>query len=150
MWKEFKEFAVRGNVIEMAIGVIIGTAFGKVISSLVSDVFMPPIGFLVGRVDFSYLAITLHEKTATSPRVVISYGAFINTIINFFIIAFSMFFVIRQMQRIVPKHITKKDCPFCYTNIAVQASRCPTCTSILDSQDNALKQKLIKDYRGVL
>lgn len=134
MWKEFKEFAMRGNVVDMAVGIIIGTAFGKIITSLVNDILMPPIGFIVGKVDFSNLAITLHEKTANSPAVVISYGSFINTIINFTIIAFAMFIIIRQMNKIIqtkPQEPTKKDCPFCYSNIPIQATRCPACTSTL-------------------
>lgn len=132
MWKEFKEFAMRGNVIDMAVGIIIGTAFGKIISSLVNDIIMPPIGFILGKVDFSNLVITLHEKTDTTPAVVISYGSFINTIINFTIIAFIMFLVIKQMNRFArTSEPTKKDCPYCYTNIPIKATRCPDCTSEL-------------------
>lgn len=132
MWKDFKEFVMRGNVMDMAIGIIIGTAFGKIISSLVSDILMPPIGFIMGKVDFSNLVITLHEKTATSPAVVISYGTFINTIINFIIIAFSVFIIVKQMNKIKPskpQEATKKDCPFCCSSIPIQAKRCPECTS---------------------
>jgi len=134
MWKEFKEFAMRGNVVDMAVGIIIGTAFGKIITSLVSDIIMPPIGFILGKVDFSNLVITVHEKTASSPAVVISYGAFINTIINFAIIAFAMFLIIKQMNKFTwgkPQEPTKKDCPFCYSSIPVKATRCPNCTSTL-------------------
>lgn len=132
MWKEFKEFAMRGNVIDMAVGIIIGTAFGKVISSLVSDVIMPPIGVILGKVDFSKLSITLHEKTADSAAVVISYGAFINTIIDFIIVAFAMFVMIKQLNRFAKaKQPTKKDCPFCCSSIPVNATRCPDCTSNL-------------------
>jgi large conductance mechanosensitive channel len=133
MWKEFKAFAMRGNVMDIAIGIIIGTAFGKVVNSFVNDVLMPPIGFILGKVDFSNLAITLHEKTVNSPAVVISYGTFINTIINFIIIAFAMFIVIKQMNRIMgtKKEASKKDCPFCYSSIPIQAKRCPDCTSNL-------------------
>ena len=133
MWKEFKAFAMRGNVMDMAIGIIIGTAFGKIISSLVNDILMPPLGFILGKVDFSNLVITLHEKTASSPAVVISYGAFINTIINFVIIAFSMFIIIKQANKLSkPKVPTQKECPFCCSTIPVQAKRCPDCTSDLD------------------
>jgi large conductance mechanosensitive channel len=134
MWKEFKEFAMRGNVVDMAVGIIIGTAFGKIITSLVNDVVMPPIGFVLGRVDFSNLVITLHEKTATTPAVVISYGTFINTLINFFIIAFAIFIVIKQINKISPtkpEAPAKKDCPFCCSSIPSQAKRCPDCTSSL-------------------
>jgi large conductance mechanosensitive channel len=132
MLKEFKEFAMRGNLIDMAVGIIIGTAFGKVITSLVNDVLMPPIGVLLGKVDFSDLSITLHDKTATSAAVVVKYGAFINTIIDFLIIAFVMFVVIRQMNRFIKtekKEGSVKDCPYCCSKIAVGATRCPDCTS---------------------
>lgn len=134
MWKEFKEFAMRGNVVDMAVGIIIGTAFGKIITSLVNDLLMPPIGFILGKVDFSNLVITLHEKTTDSPAVVISYGTFINTLINFIIIAFAMFIIIKQMNKMTqqkPQELTKKDCPFCCSNIPIQAKRCPDCTSNL-------------------
>lgn len=134
MWKEFKEFAMRGNVIDMAVGIIIGTAFGKIVTSLVNDIIMPPIGFILGKVDFSNLVITIREKTAVSPAVVISYGTFINTIINFTIIAFAMFIVIKQMNKMTqkkPQEATKKDCPFCCSSIPIQAKRCPDCTSDL-------------------
>jgi large conductance mechanosensitive channel len=134
MWQEFKAFAMRGNVVDMAVGIIIGTAFGKIITSLVNDVIMPPIGFVLGKVDFSNLVITLHEKTIDSPAVAISYGTFINTIINFIIIAFAMFVIIKQMNKITknkPSKPTNKDCPFCCSTISMQAKRCPNCTSDL-------------------
>jgi len=134
MLKEFKEFAMRGNVVDMAVGIIIGTAFGKIITSLVNDIIMPPMGFILGKVDFSNLVITIHEKTITSPAVVISYGVFINTIINFIILAFAMFIIIKQMNRMTqtkPQEPTKKDCPFCFSSIPLQAKRCPDCTSNL-------------------
>lgn len=132
MWKEFKEFALRGNVVDMAVGIIIGAAFGKVISTLVTNVLMPPIGFLLGRVDFSSLAIRLNEKTASSA-VVISYGVFINAVIDFMIVAVAMFIVIKQINRIalIKGKPTKRDCPFCYSSIAIKATRCPNCTSDL-------------------
>lgn len=136
MWKEFKEFAMRGNVVDMAIGIIIGTAFGKIITSLVNDIIMPPIGFILGKVDFSNLVITIHKKTISTPAVVISYGAFINTIINFIIIAFAMFIIIRQMNKITPvkpQEPTRKDCAFCCSSIPILAKRCPNCTSDLTS-----------------
>ena len=135
MWKEFKEFAMRGNVVDMAVGIIIGAAFSKVVNSLVSDVLMPPMGFLVGKVDFSSLVITLHEKTASSPAVVISYGSFINTIINFSIVSFAMFIIIKQMNRIARNNEqpTTKACPYCCTTIPYLAKRCPSCTSELDN-----------------
>lgn len=135
MWKDFKEFAMRGNVIDMAVGIIIGTAFGKIISSLVGDIIMPPIGFILGKVDFSNLVITLHEKTDTSPAVVISYGTFINTVIDFTIVAFAMFLIVKQMNRFNrnnKQEATKKDCPYCCTSIPIKATRCPDCTSELN------------------
>lgn len=133
MWKEFKEFAMRGNVVDMAIGIIIGAAFSKIISSLVNDILMPPIGFILGKVDFSNLAITLHAKTENSSAVVISYGVFINTIINFTIVAVAMFFVIKQINHLMPSKpkSTIKNCPFCCSSIPDKAIRCPNCTSTL-------------------
>lgn len=134
MWKEFKEFAMRGNVIDMAVGIIVGAAFSKVISSLVDNVLMPPIGYLLGRVDFSNLLITLQAKTAQSAAIVVSYGVFINTIVDFIIVAFAMFVVIKQINRVarIKHEPTKKECPFCCSAIPVKATRCPNCTSILE------------------
>ena len=100
MLKEFKEFAMKGNVMDMAVGIVIGAAFGKIVSSLVGDVIMPPIGLLIGNVDFSSLAYTLKEATDTSPAVTIRYGLFINTIIDFVIVAFAIFLVIKQLNRL--------------------------------------------------
>jgi large conductance mechanosensitive channel len=136
MLKEFKEFVMRGNVIDMAVGIVVGIAFGKIITSLVNDVIMPPIGLLLGKVDFSNLVITLRTQTAQSAAVTIKYGAFINTIINFIIIAFVMFIVIRQANHLTkfgqkPTESATKDCPYCYTKIPVKASRCSGCTATL-------------------
>jgi len=137
MLKEFKEFAMRGNVMDMAIGIIIGAAFGKIITSLVNDVIMPPIGLLLGNVDFSNLAITLKEKTAASEAVMLKYGVFINTILDFVIVAFAIFMVIKQMNRFKrkeeapPAEPTTKECPKCFTAIPIKATRCPNCTSEL-------------------
>lgn len=134
MWKEFKEFAMRGNVIDMAVGIIIGSAFGKVVSSLVNDIIMPPIGMLLGKVDFSNLKITLHQQVMNSPAVTIKYGVFINTILDFGIVAFAMFIVIRQVNRFTRSQARideKKDCPYCCSKISANASRCPDCTSQL-------------------
>lgn len=136
MLKEFKEFAMRGNVIDMAVGIIIGTAFGKVISSLVSDILMPPIGMLLGKMDFSNLAITLHQKTVDSAAVTLKYGVFLNTIIDFLIIAFAMYFVVKQVNRLTrfgqkPEAPTTRDCPYCISKISIQATKCPHCTSPL-------------------
>jgi len=130
MFKEFKEFAMRGSVLDMAVGIIIGAAFGTIVSSLVADILMPPIGMLLGRVDFSSLAIRL------SDTVAIGYGKFINSVISFLIIAFSLFLVIRGMNRMkkaetAPAAPTTKECPFCATAVPIKAVRCPHCTSEL-------------------
>ncbi len=100
MFKEFKEFAMRGNVIDLAVGVIIGAAFGKIVSSLVSDILMPPIGVITGGVDFGNLALTLKAKTADAPAVTINYGAFINTVLDFIIVAFCIFLMIRGLNQL--------------------------------------------------
>ncbi|MBN2029620.1 large-conductance mechanosensitive channel protein MscL [bacterium] len=137
MLKEFKEFAMRGNVIDMAVGIIIGTAFGKIVSSLVNDVIMPPIGLLLGNVDFLNLAITLKSQTVEAEAVTLNYGVFINTIVDFIIVAFAIFIVIKQMNRLMPKkevpaaEPTTKECPKCFTVIPIKATRCPNCTSEL-------------------
>lgn len=128
MFKEFKEFAMRGSVVDMAVGIIIGVAFGAIITSLVADVLMPPIGMLLGKVDFANLAYPL------SDAVKISYGKFINAIISFLIVAFALFLLIRGMNRMkkkaeAPAAPTTKDCPFCATAIPLRAVRCPNCTS---------------------
>ena len=135
MFKEFKEFAMRGNVVDMAVGIIIGAAFGRIISSLVNDVIMPPIGLLMGNVDFSELAITLSEKTAEAEAVTIKYGIFINTVLDFLIVGFAIFIVIKQLNRFkkkeeaAPAAPTTKACPRCFTEIPIKAVRCPNCTS---------------------
>ena len=148
MFREFKEFAMRGSVMDMAVGIIIGAAFGAIISSLVADVLMPPIGLLLGRVDFSNLYVLLTAGHAPGPyaslaaaqqagAVTLNYGAFINRIISFLIIAFSIFLLVRGMNRMKRKAEapaaapTTKDCPFCATAIPVAAVRCPNCTSEL-------------------
>jgi large conductance mechanosensitive channel len=141
-FQDFREFAVRGNVIDMGIGVIIGTAFGKIVDSLVSDIIMPPIGLMLGSVDFSNLFINLTNKdvhTVIEAREVgaatINYGLFINTIIHFIIVAFATYIVIRQINRMKKapiESITKKECPHCFTSIPTLAKRCPNCTTHLD------------------
>jgi large conductance mechanosensitive channel len=148
MWKEFKEFAVRGNVVDMAVGIIIGAAFGTIVKSLVSDIIMPPIGLLLGNVDFSNLYAVLKQGTVAGPyasladaqaagAVTINYGAFINTIISFIIIAFAVFLLIRSINRLKRKkeepaaEPTTKTCPFCQSAIPIKATRCPFCTSEL-------------------
>ncbi len=129
MFKEFREFAMRGNVVDMAVGIIIGAAFGKIVTSLVNDVIMPPIGLLLGQVDFSTLALQLNEKTS------IAYGKFINTVLDFIIVAFVIFLLIRQMNRLKKPapaaEATTKECSYCLSTIPIKASRCPHCTSEL-------------------
>ena len=135
MLKEFREFAMKGNVVDMAVGIIIGAAFGKIVSSLVSDVIMPPIGILLGNVDFSSLAVTLREATDTSPAVTIKYGVFVNTIIDFVIVAFAIFVVVKQMNRLKQPApapaATTRDCPHCLMSVPIKATRCGHCTSEL-------------------
>lgn len=145
MLKEFKEFAMRGNVVDMAVGIIIGGAFGTIVKSLVSDVIMPPIGLLLGGVDFSDLFITLKDG-ATIPApyasleaaqqagaVIVSYGLFINSVISFTIVAFAMFLLIKALSKVqsekAPAPVTTKDCPVCFSAIPLKAKRCPCCTS---------------------
>lgn len=141
MLKQFKEFAMRGSVLDLAVGVIIGVAFGKIVASLVDDILMPPIGRLLGRVDFSGLFINLSDKSfetlaaakaAGAPTL--NYGNFINTIINFLIVAFTIFLVVRSVNKWMPKPpapVTTKDCPQCAMAIPVAAKKCGHCTSAL-------------------
>ncbi|MCR6545187.1 large conductance mechanosensitive channel protein MscL [Dehalobacterium formicoaceticum] len=144
MWKEFKEFAMKGNVMDLAIGVIIGGAFGKIVSSMVEDIIMPLVGMLLGNVDFSNLFIILGDGEFSTIQAAkeagvatLNYGLFINNIIDFLIIAFSIFIVIRQINRITkkeeaPAEITTKQCPFCFSEIPLKATRCPHCTSVVE------------------
>lgn len=147
MIKEFKEFAVKGNVIDLAIGVIIGGAFGKIVTSFVNDMIMPVFGILIGKVDFSNLFISLDgtkypslSAAQEAGAATINYGVFINTIVEFLIISFSIFIVIRQINRLKRKEEKKekapttKKCPYCYTDIHIEATRCPNCTSIIESK----------------
>ncbi len=135
MLKEFKEFAMRGNVADMAVGIIIGGTFGQIVSSLVKDVVMPPIGLLLGNVNFSSLAITLKEKSTSADAVTINYGVFVNTVVDFIIVAFVMFMVVRQMNRLRKARETAlaapttRECPKCCFTIPIRATRCPYCTS---------------------
>jgi large conductance mechanosensitive channel len=141
MFKEFKEFAMRGNVMDMAIGVIIGGAFGKIITSLVNDIIMPPIGLVLGKVDFSNLFINLSGQTYASlaeaqkaGAPTLNYGVFFNTLLDFLIVAFVIFMVVKQINRFKRKSEaapTTKDCQFCASAIPVKAVRCPNCTSEL-------------------
>ncbi len=136
MLKEFKDFAMRGNVVDMAVGVIIGGAFGKIVTSLVNDVVMPPIGLLMGGVNFSDIAVTMKDALGETPAVTLNIGMFINTVLDFTIVAFVIFMVIKQINRFKPKAPpaapatpTTKECPRCYSSIALKATRCPHCTS---------------------
>lgn len=148
MLKEFKEFAMRGNVVDMAVGIIIGAAFGTIVKSLVSDIIMPPIGLLLGDVDFTNLFAVLREGTAAGPyaslaeaqkagAVTINYGVFVNTVFSFVIVAFAVFLLIRSINRlkrqeeVPPEEPTTKDCPYCLSTIPIKATRCPNCTSEL-------------------
>ena len=146
MLKEFKEFVMRGNVVDMAVGIIIGGAFGTIIKSLVSDVIMPPIGLLLGGVDFTDLFLTLKEGAQAGPyatlaaaqeagAVTIGYGVFFNAVISFLIVGFAVFMLIRAMNKMqaeeAPEDPTTKECGFCFSEIPLKASRCPSCTSEL-------------------
>jgi large conductance mechanosensitive channel len=135
IFKEFKAFAMRGNVVDMAVGIIIGASFGKIISSLVNDVLMPPIGVLIGGMDFSSLSATVKSATQESGAVVIKYGVFINMVIDFVIVAFAMFLIIQAMNRFMkkgeaaPPPVTTKECPECLMTIPLNARKCGHCTS---------------------
>jgi large conductance mechanosensitive channel len=142
MFKEFKEFIMRGNVLDLAVGIVIGAAFGKIVTSLVTDVLMPPIGVVMGKVDFSNLFIDLSghgypsvAAAKAAGAATINYGLFLNTLVDFLIVAFVIFFVVKQanrMKRPAPvAAATTKECPFCHTNIPIAATRCPNCTSQL-------------------
>jgi large conductance mechanosensitive channel len=140
MVKEFRDFIAKGNVVDLAVGVIIGTAFGKIVSSLVSDVIMPPIGLLLGRIDFSNLFINLGDKPiktiadAKKEGVpTINYGLFVDAVIQFFILAFVVFLVVRAVGRVYKQTVTTKPCPFCAENIPLAAKRCGHCTSQLEA-----------------
>jgi large conductance mechanosensitive channel len=147
MFKEFKEFAMRGNVVDMAVGIVIGAAFGGIVNSFVSDIIMPPIGLILGSVDFSSLFLVLKEGRVAGPyeslavakaagAVTLNYGVFFNTIISFLIIAFAVFLLIRNINRMKKKEEppavpATKECPYCLSAIPVKAIRCPHCTSEL-------------------
>ena len=146
MIKEFKEFAVKGNVVDMAVGIIIGGAFGTIVKSLVADVIMPPIGMALGNVDFSQLFLVLNSGSAAGPfatlaeaqaagAVTINYGLFFNAVISFLIVAFAVFLLIRAINKLKREEAapaaepTTHDCPHCYSTISLKATRCPQCTS---------------------
>jgi len=142
MLSEFKAFAMRGNVVDLAVGVIIGAAFGKIVTSLVNDIIMPPLGLILGRVDFSNLFIALNgghyaslaeAKTVGAPTL--NYGLFINNILDFLIVAFAVFLLVRQVNKLnaaPPSTPTTRPCPYCISSIPIQATRCPHCTSELE------------------
>jgi len=142
MLKEFKEFAMRGNVLDMAVGIVIGAAFGSIVTSFVNDILMPPIGLLLGKVDFSNLFINLKgtypsvAAAKAAGAATLNYGIFMNTLINFIIVAFAIFMLVRQANRLFPKPKPApapavKECKFCFSSIPQQATRCPHCTSDL-------------------
>jgi large conductance mechanosensitive channel len=146
MFREFREFAMRGNVVDLAVGIIIGAAFGKIVTSLVNDIVMPPIGLVLGRVDFSNLFINLsgqsfasltEAKAAGVPTI--NYGVFLNTVMDFVIVAFAIFLLVRFINRLsrqpeaTPAVPTTRECPFCLSSIPLRATRCPQCTSTLQA-----------------
>jgi len=150
MLKEFKEFAMRGNVVDMAVGIIIGGAFGTIVKSLVSDVLMPPIGLLLGNVSFSNLFVTLKGGEAAGPyatpeaaadagAVTLNYGMFLDNVISFLIVAFAVFLLVKainslkRQEEAAPPPPDKKECPFCFSAVAIKATRCSSCTSQLET-----------------
>jgi large conductance mechanosensitive channel len=145
MLKEFQKFIMRGSVVDLAVGVIIGGAFGKIISSLVNDIIMPPIGLLLGQVQFSNLFIDLSgtgyptlDAAVQAGAPVLTYGNFIQTVVDFLIVAFVIFLAVRGFNRLTTKPApaaapTTKECPYCYTSISIKATRCPNCTSELEA-----------------
>lgn len=141
--EEFKTFAMKGNVVDLAIGIVIGTAFGKIVTSFVNDILTPPLGVLMGGLDFSNLFINLSSKSVESlaqakavGAATLNYGVFINTLIDFTIVAFALFIVVKQLNRLkkapVVEEVTVKDCPYCYSSIPLKATRCGHCTSELN------------------
>ncbi len=148
MFKEFKEFAARGNVVDMAVGIIIGGAFGTIVKSLVADVLMPPLGLLLGGVDFSNFFFVLKEgamagsyatlaDAQAAGAVAVAYGVFVNAVISFLIVAFAVFMLVKGINRLkrekaaAPAELTEKECPHCCSHVPVKATRCPHCTSQL-------------------
>ena len=145
--EDFKKFAMRGNVIDMAVGVIVGGAFGKIVGSLVNDVIMPPLGMVVGKMDFTNLFVALNGKEYATLEAakkagapVLAYGSFVNTVLNFLILAFVVFMLIRQINKLTPPPAPKPEprlCPYSKSEIADDATRCPHCTSILEEVKKA-------------
>jgi large conductance mechanosensitive channel len=151
MFKEFKEFVMRGNVLDLAVGVIIGGAFNAIVKSLVNDILMPPIGLLLGSVDFANLLLVLKAGDPGGPyatladaqaagAVTLNYGVFVNAIVSFVITAFAIFLLVKAVNQLKrekpapPSEPTDKECPYCFTKIPIKASRCPHCTSQLEGQ----------------
>lgn len=143
MWKEFKKFAIKGNAIDLAVGIIVGGAFGKIVSSLVNDIIMPPIGLILGKVNFSDLFISLdgtHYKSLAEAKAAgaatLNYGMFINNSLDFIIVAFSVYIMVKQIEKLkkeeAPAPLTTKQCPFCLSEIPLEASRCSHCTSHIE------------------
>ena len=148
MFKEFKEFAVKGNVVDMAVGLVLGAAFGAIVTSLVNDVIMPPIGIILGSVDFKDLFIVLKggapgavyttlAQAKAAGAVTLNYGAFLNAVVSFLIVAFAMFLLVKNINKLrkpapTPPAPATKKCPFCLTEVAKEAKRCPACTSTLE------------------
>jgi large conductance mechanosensitive channel len=145
MWKEFKAFLQRGNVVDLAVAVVIGGAFGAIVTSFVNDVLMPPIGLLLGNVDFANLFVDMSRggyaslaEAQEAGAATLNYGLFLNTIINFIIIAFAVFLIVKALGKTkskeepaAPTEPTTQDCPYCFTQISIKATRCPNCTSQL-------------------
>ncbi|HYL77042.1 MAG TPA: large-conductance mechanosensitive channel protein MscL [Bryobacteraceae bacterium] len=142
MFKEFKEFVMRGNVLDMAVGIIIGAAFGKIITSFVGDILMPPLGLLLGKMDFANLFVDLKggqyptlAAAKAAGAATINYGVFLNTIVDFMLVGFAVFLIVRQANKLkrqpAPAPPATKECSFCYSAISIKATRCPNCTSPL-------------------
>lgn len=152
-FKNFREFAIRGNVVDMGIGVVVGTAFSKIVDSLVTDIIMPPIGLLLGKVNFSNLYINLsggHYRTLIEAReagaVTINYGVFIDSILHFSLVALATYFTIVQINRLrraPAESLTTKECPYCFVNIPSRALKCPQCTSILNGGDKPIVENAV-------
>jgi len=145
MLKEFKEFAMRGNVLDLAIGIVIGAAFGKIVTSFVNDILMPPIGLILGKVDFTNLYISLTgqhysslDEAKKAGAATINYGVFLNTVLDFLIVAFAIFLLVKQVNRMKrqeppPPPPQSKECKYCFSAIPIKAVRCPQCTSTLET-----------------
>jgi large conductance mechanosensitive channel len=143
MLKEFKEFALKGNLVDMAVAFILGAAFGKIVTSLVENVLMPPLGLVLGKVDFASMFISLNGQhydslaaAKAAGAATINYGLFINTLVDFVIVAFVLFMVVRQFNRLRREQapvVDTKDCPYCFSKIALKATRCPNCTSSVEA-----------------